>query len=151
MLEQLRTHQPLNQQIICEIPHATFKKLNGVQKDNLANIRNLGYQLSLDQFSPDENFTTGNPADKTDKNIFESGLFSFIKVPAIELMRIGGGDITNFADYIVPLAARHNITLIGSEVENDTQTAGLIDADIYLAQGNALMPAKALKKELGGV
>ena len=151
MLEQLRANKPLNQQLICEIPYATFKKLNRAQNDNLASIRDLGYRLSLDQFTSDENFTIGKSSDKSGENIFERGLFSFVKVPAMELMRIGEGDITNFADYIVQVAAHHNITLIGSEVENDTQTACLIDADIYLAQGNAVMPAKALKKELGGV
>ena len=144
ILEYLRANQPLNRQLICEIPHSVFKKLNSVQSDNLARIRDLGYELSLDNLIP------GLAGANLVETIFQSGLFSVVKVSAMELMRIGEHDITNFAEYIVPIAMDNNVTLIASEVENEGQTVSLIDADIFLAQGNGLMPAKALKKELGG-
>ena len=144
ILEQLRANQPLNRQLICEISHPVFRKLNALQRSNLALIRDLGYELSIDKFNP------RLPGNNVVEDIFDRAMFNIVKVPAVELMRIGEKDITSFAEHIVPLAASRNITLIGSEVESDAQTVSLIDADIYLAQGNALMPAKALRKELGG-
>lgn len=144
ILEQLRANQPLNRQLICEISHSTFRKLNTVQSDNLARIRDLGYEMSVD------NIESGFLDESGVDGIFESGLYKYLKVPALELMRIGGEDITNFANYVVPLAANNDISLIASEVESEAQTVSMIDAEVYLAQGNALMPARALKKELGG-
>ena len=144
ILDQLRANQPLNRQLICEISHCVFNKLNKVQSDNLARIRDLGFEMSLD------NIDSLQCADSFFKDLIDEGMFSVLKIPSQELMRIGQGDISNFANYIVPFAMSHNITLVGSEVENDAQTVSLIDADVYLAQGNGLMPAKALKKELGG-
>jgi EAL domain-containing protein (putative c-di-GMP-specific phosphodiesterase class I) len=144
ILEQLRANQPLNRYLICEIPHSIFTKLERVQRDNLALIRDLGFELSLD------NIVVDLPGDMGLKSILSLGLFNIIKIPAVELLRIGKDDITNFAEQIVPLALNNNITLIASEVEDDAQSISMIDAEVYLAQGNALMPAKALKKELGG-
>lgn len=145
LLEQLRANQPLNRQLICEIPHAAYVKLNTVQSDNLSRIRDLGYELSLDKVA-------AQYGDKSSiEAIVKNGMFAFIKIPAVELMRIDKDDLSNFAASIVPLTNRHGTTLIASEVESDAQCVSIIDADIYLAQGDALMPAKALKKELGGV
>ncbi len=145
LLEQLRANQPLNRQLICEISHSAYLKLNTVQSDNLSRIRDLGYELSLDNIDP----AKGGGAASV-KAIVENGMFGVLKIPAMELTRIAENDISNFADYIVPLAAANNVTVIASDVENDAQGVAMIDADIYLAQGDALMPAKALKKELGG-
>ncbi len=143
ILEQLRANQPLNHQLICEISHNTFRKLNTLQRDNLACVRDLGYKLSLDGISSD-----GFEGKSIDA-IVESRQFSVLKVPAIELMRIGDGDISNFAAHIVPFATKNSITVIASDLENEAQSVAMIDADIYLAQGDVLMPAKALKKEFG--
>ncbi|MCF6321083.1 MAG: EAL domain-containing protein [Rhizobiaceae bacterium] len=144
ILEMLRANQPLNGQLVCEISYPAYNKLNTLQSENLAAIRDLGYELSLDRVSTMAN--AGQPIE----DIIEEGMFGFIKLPAIELMRIVGGDIANFAERIVPLASANNVVLIASEVESDAQTVAMIDADIFLAQGDALMPARALKKELGG-
>jgi len=144
ILEILRANQPLNGQLVCEISYPAYNRLNTLQSDNLAKIRDLGYELSLDRVSTMPN--AGQPIER----IIEEGMFGFIKLPAIELMRIVGGDIANFAEVIVPLSSANNVVLIASEVESDAQTVAMIDADIFLAQGDALMPARALKKELGG-
>jgi|GEM_PF-4881163 len=145
ILEQLRANQPLNRYLICEIPHSIFNNLESAQRDNLALIRDLGFELSLD------NIVMDLPGEMNLKSILAQGMFNIIKIPAVELLRIGKGDITNFAEQVVPLALNNNITLIASEVEDDAQSISMIDAEVYLAQGNALMPAKALKKELGGL
>jgi cyclic-di-GMP phosphodiesterase TipF (flagellum assembly factor) len=144
ILEQLRANQPLNRYLICEIPHSIFSNLGRTQRDNLAMIRDLGFDLSLD------NIMVDSSGDMDIKKILSLGIFNIIKIPATELLRIGKDDITIYADTIVPLALNNNITLIASEVEDDAQSISMIDAEVYLAQGNALMPAKALKKELGG-
>ncbi len=145
ILEQLRANQPLNRYLICEIPHSIFTNLEKIQRNNLALIRDLGFELSLD------NIVLGLPGDMSLKSILSLGIFNIIKVPAAELLRIGKDDITSFAEQIVSLALTNNITLIASEIEDDAQSISMIDSEIYLAQGNALMPAKALKKELGGL
>lgn len=144
ILEQLRANQPLNRYLICEIPHSIFTNLEKTQRDNLALIRDLGFELSLDNIVVE---LSGNAGIK---NILSLGIFNIIKIPATELLRIGKNDISTFAERIVPLALNNNITLIATEVENDTQSISMIDSEVYLAQGNALMPAKALRKELGG-
>ncbi len=145
ILEQLRANQPLNHQLICEISHSSYSNLNIVQSNNLALIRDLGYEMSIDKVKMD------SPGDISIAKILSNGIFGIVKIPAAELISIGKGDITNFADYIVPVAINNNITLIASEVESDAQTISMIDSEVYLAQGNALIPAKALKKELSGI
>lgn len=143
IIEHLRANQPLNQQLICSIAHSAYGNLNTVQSDNLARIRDLGYLLCLNKIVP------GALADGQIEHIIKSDIFSVIKIPVNELMRIGKDDIANFAEFLAPLVSAKNVTLIASEIENDAQTLSMIDADVYLAQGDGLMPAKALKKELG--
>jgi len=143
LLEQLRANQPLNQQLICEISHSAFIKLNRVQSDNLARIRDLGFELSLDKVN------SGQSGQQGIESIIESGMFAIIKIPASELMRIDKNDIVNFAHHIVPVAEKSNVTIIASDIESDAQSVAMIDADVLLAQGDGLIPAKALKKELG--
>ena len=145
ILEQLRANKPLNKFLICEFPQAAYAKFNRTQNNNLARIRDLGFKLSLDNVHPEH-----LEAQRVD-DIIESGIFDYLKIPAAQLLRIANDDVVNFANYIVPLADQKNITLIASEVETDSQSMAMIDGDIFLAQGDALMPAKALKKELGKV
>ena len=143
ILEKLRANQPLNDCLICEISHAAYERFNHLQHTNLARIRDLGFEFSIDRLNP----ALGNGASVS--HIVESGIFKFFKVPVLELMRISQDDVLNFASQIAPVLGDRNIVLIASEVENQSQTISMIDSDVFLAQGDALMPAKALKKELG--
>lgn len=143
LLEQLRANQPLNRQLICEISHNAYVKLNRVQSDNLARIRDLGFELSMDKAS------SRRSGQEKIESIIESGTFAIIKIPAPDLMRIDENDIVNFANHILPVAEKNNVIIIASDIENDAQSVAMIDADVLLAQGDGLMPAKALKKELG--
>ncbi len=134
----LAANKSLKERIICELPHKVYEKLSTNQADNLARIRDLGFRLSIDH-------AEGTQAVS---RLVTGGLFQFVKIPADALMRMPGTQIDNLADVLVPLAREHSVTLIASHAGQEHQVVGLIDADVFLAQGDVLAPARPVRADL---
>ena len=85
------------------------------------------------------------------RRLITGGLFQYVKIPAEALMRMPGTQVDNLADVMVPLAREHSVKLIASDAEHEHHVVGLIDADVYLAQGDVLVPPRPIRADLASL
>lgn len=135
----LQANIALKSSLVFEISQAAYRHLNKREKERLLKLADMGFQLSLDQVI-DMKIDLGSLSQKG---------FHYVKIPAGMLLK------TNLDDDapLVPteLSASfgdHNIKLIATEVERETEVMNLIDFGIDNAQGNVFAPPRAVKAEL---
>ena len=137
--EILTANKTLAPILTIEISQTNFAGLGKKRINRLSTIRDLGFKLSIDQCTSLE----------AAKEITESGLFSYVKVPVSTLEQFTESETESIAGQLSILFHDTSVRIIATHIEHENQVMQLIDNDIDLAQGYLFSAARPPKIDTG--
>lgn len=129
----------LSDLLVLEIDQSVLDDLLPDHSARLANIADLGFSLLLNNVQEFD----------FDGKLLHSAGFRFLKVPVDELLSIAGDN--NIDEYVTDFSEEMEncgITVIVSDIDQETQVIHLIDFDLPLGQGTLFAPSRPVKPEL---
>ena len=105
----------------------------------MAQLKDLGFRFAIDHVTR-LNFDFAELAERG---------FRYIKIPAVDMLNEDNRDDSDIhiAD-LSDLAARHGISLIVEQIEQEAQVVDLLDMDVRFGQGRLFSDPKPVRAEV---
>ena len=129
----LQSNGQLTDALVLQLSQREYNNLNPRQKERLGSLADLGYEIALDQVK--------NLAIDADE-LLQAGI-RYLRVPAGILLHSQSSSTPT-----LPELLNMGVSIIGTDVERETDAVGLLDINVQFASGMLFAPPRPVKSEL---